>query len=279
MQQYSGNLKKMKTNNSNIVEYTLQLGDDNIVMNDYIGKYIRIQFDKIINCSACGVVTKKSFGGGFCYSCFTKAPEASECILKPDECKAHLGVSRDMEWSEKHCLTEHVVYLSVTSHVKVGVTRISQVPTRWIDQGASEAIIIAKTPNRHIAGVMEKFLMDFYSDKTSWKKMLSGESNDYDLIKEKEKIFDLLPKELQQYFISENNITKIKYPINTYSDKIINNSFDKNNFIEGILTGIKGQYLIFDNKNVLNIRRHTGYKVNLSFDNDKINVPVQGSLF
>lgn len=261
---YTGNLEKMKTTFNNTVSYHLPVGDNEISLNQYLGKNITLHFLHQINCTACGKKTNKSFGQGFCYSCFNNAPQASECILHPEKCQAHLGISRDMEWSLQHCLTPHIVYLANSSNLKVGITRKSQIPTRWIDQGATQAIILAETPNRHIAGTIEKFLMQFYADKTNWQAMLKGTSNQIDLEAEKIKVNKLLPLELQQYITEDKTITQIVFPIEQYPSKISSLSFDKTDRVEGILTGIKGQYLFINQTTVINIRKHRGYLVEVS---------------
>ncbi|TLX77122.1 DUF2797 domain-containing protein [Labilibacter sediminis] len=260
---YKGNIEKMKTKLSAEVEYCIPVGEEYVSLNDFIGKPIKLSFQNQINCVACGKKTNKSFSQGFCYNCFMEAPEASKCILHPDKCQAHLGISRDMEWSKNHCLTPHVVYLSVSSNLKVGITRQSQIPTRWIDQGATAAVIIAETPNRHIAGIIEKYLMQFFSDKTSWQKMLKGVNNDIDLNKEKEAAISYLPEELKQYCKLDHEITTIDFPISEYPAKILSQSFDKTNVLEGTLTGIKGQYLYINNSQVINVRKHRGYLVEI----------------
>jgi len=260
----TGNLEKMTTKIGEKVTYFLPVGDKEIELNQYIGKTISLLYNQQINCVSCGCITKNSFGQGFCYHCFTTAPESSECILHPDKCQAHLGITRDIEWSVNHCLTPHIVYLSVSSNLKVGITRKSQIPTRWIDQGATQAIVLAETPNRHIAGVIEKYLMQYYSDKTSWQTMLKGDNNSVNLYVEKDKVINLLPNEIKRYITEENNITQINYPVLNYPQKVQSLSFDKTNRIEGVLTGIKGQYLIFDNSSVLNIRKHRGYQITLN---------------
>jgi hypothetical protein len=185
--------------------------------------------------------------------------------MRPELSKAHLGIARDMEWAKKHDLINHVVYLALSNEVKVGVTRIHQVPTRWIDQGASSAIKLVTTPNRHIAGIIEVFLKKYYTDKTNWRTMLKNElAQGVDLVEEKQKVLKLLPRELQKYAEPNNDIIEIHYPSNIVPEKINNVSFDKTPVIEGQLSGIKGQYLIFNNGSVLNIRKHNGYylKVN-----------------
>ena len=255
-----GNILKMRTELATPVNYFLPVGQNEIAMNDLIGHEISMKFTGQINCISCGKQTKTSFGQGFCYNCMQTAPEASESVIRPELSKAHLGIARDMEWAERHDLINHHVYLAVSGDVKVGVTRYHQVPTRWIDQGASAAIKLATTPNRHIAGVIEVFLKKHFTDKTDWRAMLKNEiAFDFNLIDEKEKVYRLLPGELKKYFNPDNEITEIQYPVITFPKTIKSVGFDKTPKIEGILTGIKGQYLIFQDDSVLNIRKHNGY--------------------
>jgi hypothetical protein len=258
--QLEGNILKMRTELASPVKYTLPIGENLLEMNGLIGKEISLKFDGRINCISCGKQTKTSFGQGFCYNCLQTAPEASESVMRPELSKAHFGIARDMEWAEKHDLIEHIVYLAVSSEVKVGVTRIHQTPTRWIDQGANLAVKLAKTPNRHIAGIIEVFLKKHFTDKTNWRAMLKNEIiENIDLVTEKEKVIQLLPKELRKYAEADSSTIEINYPVQRFPDKIKSVGFDKTPVIEGVLTGIKGQYLLFDDDSVLNIRKHNGY--------------------
>ena len=260
---FSGILKKMRTELDETVQYFLQL-NEKLDMNHFLGKDIVLQWDGRIVCSCCGNQTKKSFGEGFCYSCFVKAPEASECIIRPELCRAHLGEGRDVEWELQHHNVPHVVYLAASDIVKVGVTRSTQIPTRWIDQGASAAIRLAETPNRFEAGILEVALKSFFSDKTNWQRMLKNEIDPtIDLIHQKWELHDQLPSDLTVYFSENDEVIEINYPVIEYPNKVVSLGFEKNADVSGILKGIKGQYLIFENGNVFNIRKHTGYSVNL----------------
>ncbi|MFA5329905.1 MAG: DUF2797 domain-containing protein [Prolixibacteraceae bacterium] len=264
----SGNIVKMRSEFAEPIHYFLPLGENELPMNDLIGSKIDMTFTGLINCISCGKRTKTSFGQGFCYNCLQTAPEASETIMRPELSKAHLGIARDMEWARQHDLIDHFVYLAVSGELKVGVTRNHQVPTRWIDQGASEAIILAKTPNRHIAGVIEVFLKNYFSDKTNWRSMLQNKIlQEYVLPDEKEKAYELLPAELQQYVHADNKIWKMNYPVSDFQDKIASVTFDKEPVISGILSGIKGQYLIFSDNRVLNVRKHSGYFLEINTEN------------
>ncbi len=262
---YSGHLLKMKTRYADPIEYTLGLGDDEVFMNDFIGKPVSITFNGQINCIVCGNRTKKAFGQGFCYPCFANAPQAAECIIRPELCRAHLGEGRDVEWERTHHLQTHYVYLAVASGIKVGVTRGDQIPTRWIDQGAWKGIKLAETPNRYLAGRIEVELKQHISDKTNWQKMLKNiQAVDIDPIAERERMKAELPEELQQYCLDDSEVIEINYPVIKFPEKVKSLNLDKTPEVGGTLTGIKGQYLMFDELNVINVRKFSGYFVELS---------------
>jgi len=262
-----GILEKMSRNlGQHEVEYSLMLGDTEIDMNSLIGKNIRFVYQNKINCTICGVEIKHAYAGrAICKHCYETAPEAEECLFYPEKCMAHLGVARDMKWSEKQCLIPHFVYLAVSSGLKVGVTRNHQVPVRWIDQGAVKAIKLAETPNRHIAGVIEVFLKDHLADKTNWKTMLKGGRVNVDLISEKKKASNLLPGELRTYITDDDSVTEITYPVLDFPQDPKTFVMDKKKEIRGILKGIKGQYLLFDSGYVFNVNRFSGYRVLMEF--------------
>ena len=263
---YNGTLLKMETKLVNPIEYELPIGDELVYMNPLIGKYIAFKWLKEIYCVACGRKTNKSFAQGFCYPCFLNAPETSECIFRPELCRAQDGIARDMEWAENHCLQDHIVYLAISSGIKVGVTRSGQIPARWIDQGAWQAIKLAKTPNRYTAGLIEVALKEHISDRTNWQRMLKNQLIEgIDLTIAKKEMIAHLPSDLQNYISEEDNITEINYPVNEYPEKVKSLSFDKLGEIAGRLWGVKGQYLIFDDGTVVNMRKHTGYMVELEF--------------
>jgi hypothetical protein len=259
-------ISKFHTTFTNPVEYTANWEKDSILFNELIGKEISIEFTGLMFCKVCNKSTKKFFGEGFCFQCFNNSPENSPCILKPELCEAHLGKGRDTAWEEKHHNQPHVVYLAATDAVKVGVTRSSQIPTRWIDQGASSVIIFAETPNRYEAGKLEVELKAFYTDKTNYRKMLQNEIDEnIDLVEEKWQTVEQLPSDLQT-FISENDvISELTYPVITFPKSVQVLNLDKTPLIKGRLNGIKGQYLLFENDIALNIRRHTGYDIQLIY--------------
>ncbi len=260
------NLHKMETVHSDPVNYYLTAQESRIHINELIGHEIQLSFKNRINCVKCGAVTKTSFAQGYCYPCFISSPETEDCVLRPELCMAHLGKARNLEYAEGHCLIDHYVYMALSGGLKVGVTRHTQKPVRWIDQGAERAIIVAKTPNRFLAGSIEVALKKHFQDKTNWRKMLSANSFDsISLIEEKHRALDLLHPDFQKFGSSDDSVTEISYPVTNYPEKVKSVGFDKQSVISGILSGIKGQYLIFASGEVINIRKHGGYLVELNY--------------
>jgi hypothetical protein len=261
----TGGLLKMKADLKAPIHYHLPIGSELIDVNSLINKRIRLTYENDIFCINCGAKTYKSFNQGMCYPCFQSSPLASECIIHPERCQAHLGIGRDMEWETKYHLTPQIVYLALTANAKVGITRKPQIPTRWIDQGAVQTVVLAEAPNRYLAGMIEVSLKAFIADKTHWQKMLKNQINpDVNLLELKKEMTQNLSPELRKYVV-DSELQDLSYPVLEYPEKVKSLSFDKLPVVEGVLTGIKGQYLMFDYLNVLNIRKHQGYVVSLEY--------------
>ena len=261
---YSGVLQKMMTELASPVQYYLQLGNDFINLNQLLGKTLEITFVKYecLNCH----LDKPIYRQGFCKSCFYDIPQAADWIMRPELSTAHLGKEdRDLDYEKKVQLQPHIVYLANSSNVKVGVTRKAQVPTRWIDQGAHEAIEIVEVPNRYLAGITEIALKEHISDKTNWRKMLTNDIIDVDLLAEKEKLAKFIPDEAKPYYL-ENHIkeTTIEFPVLQYPTKVKSLSLRKTPNYSGVLKGIKGQYVIFEDNTVFNIRGSEGHYIQLN---------------
>jgi len=262
-------LEKLSTKQEEHVQYFINSKDGPVCLNNYIGETIKIDYLGKIVCTSCSKITKKSFGQGFCYTCFNEAPEASPCIMNPELCEAHLGLGRDVEYEERNHNQPHFVYFAATDKVKIGITRNTQIPTRWIDQGAQSAIILAETPNRYTAGIIEVVLKEAYDDKTNWQNMLKDiRDGSIDLVEEKWIAQELLPTDLAVYFTEDESILSFNYPVTEYPSTLTSMNLDTTPSIQGTLTGIRGQYLYIDGNRVINIRRHTGYEVNIQLGND-----------
>ena len=260
---YQGTLSKMQTEFGNPIQYYLVFENSFLNINQLLGKDIEIEFQGY-QCLNCGK-EKKIFRQGFCYDCFMSSPAVGDWIMKPELSTAHLDIEdRDLAYEKRVQLQPHVVYLALSSEVKVGVTRKTQVPTRWIDQGAVQAIPIVEVPNRYLAGITEVALKNHFADKTNWQKMLKNEVPNMDLISERNKVLDWLPSEVKDYFQKEEKIIQLDFPVLQYPKKVTSLNLDKNPNFSGKLAGIKGQYLIFEDGTVFNVRTYEGYVVKMS---------------
>ena len=261
---YEGVLTKMQTEFSNPIQYYLVFENSFLSLNQLLGKSLEINFIGY-QCLNCGK-KKKIFRQGFCYDCFMSSASAGEWIMKPELSTAHLDIEdRDLVYEKKVQLQPHIVYLALSSDVKVGVTRQTQVPTRWIDQGAVQAIPIVEVPNRYLAGITEVALKSHYTDKTNWQKMLKNDYSQVDLLKEKASLKYLIPKEVQQFYHPQKeNLYQLNYPVLQYPSKVNSLNLDKSPNFSGKLTGIKGQYLMFEDGTVFNVRTFEGYVVKIT---------------
>ena len=260
---YEGVLIKMQTEMNSPIQYYLVFENDFLNVNQLLNKTLNISFLRY-KCLNCGL-EKKIYRQGFCYDCFYEIPQAADWIIRPELSTAHLDKEdRDLEFEKKVQLQPHIVYLANSSNVKVGVTRKTQVPTRWIDQGAHEAIEIVEVPNRYLAGITEVALKEHVSDKTNWRKMLKNEIEDVDLIEWRNKLKTYIPKEALTYFLENNTETQIKFPVLQYPAKPKSLNLEKTPSYKGVLKGIKGQYLLFEDDTVFNIRSNEGRVVNIS---------------
>lgn len=269
----SGHLRKMRVQLEEPVRYTLLLDEHEQPLNDLIGSKISLHFSGNIHCQACGRKTKKSYSQGFCYPCAQKLAQCDLCIMRPETCHHHKGTCREPQWGLDHCFQPHVVYLSNTSGLKVGITRREQIPTRWIDQGATQALPMLMVSSRYHSGLLEVLFKEHVADRTDWRKMLKGNNNSVDMLAERERLLAECAEGIvrvgeqfgdDSYRLMSDDVVNIHYPVNRYPEKVKSLNFDKTPEINGTLMGIKGQYLIFES-GVLNIRKFGGYETTFSY--------------
>lgn len=255
------------------VEYTLRLGEKDIDMNSLLERKVKLEYSGEIHCVNCGRKTNKSFNQGYCFPCLQKLAQCDSCIIHPEKCHFDQGTCREPGWGERHCMQDHIVYLANSSGLKVGITRATQVPTRWIDQGATQALAIARVRTRLQSGELEVIFKQHVADKTNWREMLKGTAQELDMKAKSVGLIeecrsDIAALEERFGFFAISMLTgidpvEIVYPVVRYLEKINSFNFDKDPVVEGTLQGIKGQYLIFDN-GVINMRRFSGYDVEVS---------------
>ena len=266
----AGSVRKMRVQLDQPVSYVWQAGSEEASVNSWLGKRLSIEFEGLINCVHCDRVTKKSFNQGYCYPCFQRLAQCDSCIVKPEKCHFSAGTCREPEWGESHCNIDHVVYLANTSGVKVGITRGTQVPTRWIDQGATQARPIARVSTRYQSGLLEVLLAQHVADKTAWQTMLKGNGADVDLEVHQQELAKLCADGIAGLqdshgvqaiqWLDASNTVAIDYPVLEWPVKVSSHNLDKTPRIEGTLLGIKGQYLMLDT-GVINIRKYGGYNL------------------
>lgn len=273
---YHGILKKMRTRDEQPVRYELPVGEFLVPLNDYLGQPVAFKYTGRIFCLNCGAKTSKSFNQGFCFKCFRSSAQADMCIMKPETCHFHLGTCREPEWAQTHCFMPHVVYLANSSGLKVGITRATQMPTRWLDQGARQALPIIVVNNRRQAGLVEVIFANHISDKTAWQRLLKEEAPELDLMMLRDELLQLVGDELKALqaqfpgeiqLLPEESLREFRYPVQEYPTKVKAFNLDNDPAVSGKLMGIKGQYLILDT-GVINIRKYGGYEIEFGEKND-----------
>ena len=284
---YTGHLRKMQVryeNSSKPVEYFLNLTDENgqvseenknISINSLLGKSLTLTYKQEIHCVACGRKTKKSFNQGHCYPCLTRLASCDQCIMSPEKCHYDQGTCREPQWGQDNCMSDHYVYLANSTGLKVGITRANQIPIRWIDQGAIQALPIYRVSQRRYSGLIEVIYKTLVSDRTQWQRMLKGQVEVMDLMTQQQQLAELLSdamNELKEQLpegsieaLTAASMTEFMYPVTEYPTKIKSFNFDKQAIVEGCLMGIKGQYLIFDS-GVINVRKFSGYHIDLKIN-------------
>jgi len=274
---YSGALRKMHTraNDDNQVEYQLPVGEALVDVNAAIGQHVSVSFEGDIHCVHCSRKTKKSFNQGYCYPCLISLAQCDSCIIKPENCHYHEGTCREPSWGEAFCFSDHFVYIANTGSLKVGITRhvTDQVSSRWMDQGATQATVMLRVPDRLTSGLVETLCKKHIGDKTNWRTMLKSKPDDADLIEVRDALLTSINDELealkaekglQSVSVVDGPVHSIHYPVVTYPEKIKSINLDKTPDFEGVLTGVKGQYWMLDGDRVINMRKYAGYQVTVA---------------
>ena len=273
-----GNLRKMSASVDDKVRYSVTLSDQTLELSNFIGGRVSLNFTGNIFCCHCQSPTKKSYSQGYCFNCFQTLAQTDSCIMSPEKCHYVQGTCRDNQWAESHCLVDHFVYLSNTSGLKIGITRGSQIPTRWIDQGAVQAVTAYRVSERRLAGLIESQAKAFMADRTNWRAMLKNETYDIDLVEARNDLHQKLSSYVEdlRFAFGINAITETsdslwtaEYPVIEYPSKVVSLNAEKTPLVEGRLMGIKGQYLILDT-GVINLRKYTGYEVELVATKDAV---------
>lgn len=274
----AGALDKMAisaTNDGNAM-YQLVLGEENLALNNQLEKTIQLEFQGQIHCRHCQRLTNKSFSQGFCYPCFKRLAQCDTCMMSPEKCHFHLGTCREPDWAERICFSDHIVYLANSSGLKVGITRATQMPTRWLDQGATQALPIARVASRRLSGLLEDLFRGQMSDRTNWRAMLRGDAAAVDLESERDNLFTTFAAQIDALkaehgessieLLRTDAVNEFSYPVIEYPTKIVSHNLEKTPIVSGTLLGLKGQYIILDT-GVMNLRKYTSYQISFALSN------------
>ena len=274
MSSFTGHLDKMPTTMADPVQYRLPLDQLEIPLNEYLGQEICLRFTGRIHCTSCGRSIRKTYSQGHCFPCTQTLASCDLCILKPETCHYHKGTCREPAWGERNCMTDHIVYLANSSGLKVGITKIRNVPTRWIDQGAHQALPIMRVDSRYKSGLMEVMFKAYVADRTNWRKMLMNDREEIDLEAQRETLLERCAQSIDDFraehsdeavqVLADEKVVDIEFPVREYPTKVRSFNFQKTPEVTGRLEGIKGQYLLLST-GVINIRKFTAYEVEVSF--------------
>lgn len=259
------------------VEYQFILDREKIDFPFQLGQELEIETTHNIYCVSCGSKTPKSYSQGHCFKCFKTKASCDMCIMKPETCHYDLGTCREDSFAREVCFQPHIVYLANSSGLKVGITRLGQMPTRWLDQGATQALPIMQVGSRRLSGQLEIMFGSLVADKTDWRKLLKGEAEPLDLTQIRDQLVERFAPDIRSIrdqfsqklefnetvdYLAEEQTRQFMYPVAQYPEKIKSHNLDKSSTIRGVLQGIKGQYLILDT-GVINIRKYTGYEIKI----------------
>ncbi len=260
--------------------WTKDAKGNRIDFNDFVGKKLTLRDTGKRVCWVCGQNADQLYQKGTCEKCFRTSPRCDICMVKPELCHFEQGTCRDKEFAAQWCFNNQVVYFSLTSNAKVGYLSLENKPQRWIDQGATAAIEVAVAHSRFEAGQIEVYLANFIKDKTNWREMLQGESpKDIDLLELKKHWAPKVESRWPGRASSNDKIWQLRYPVTAYPPKVISTTFNNSAEISGVLRGVRGQYLIFQDK-VFSIRKHEGYVLEITVEEPTFHERAeQGSLF
>lgn len=235
-------------------------------VNALLGRVLDIEYLEHIACCHCGRRTRKSFAQGYCYPCFRSLARCDLCVVSPDRCHYAAGTCREPEWGESFCMQPHLVYLANSTGPKVGITRRGAERGRWLDQGATQGLVIMEAPTRHLAGLAEVAVGRYLTDRTDWRALVRGDAEPVDLPLLRDRLRRLDADDPlvddQVRWAPDYAPLALSYPILRYPSRIRRFRLERDRRVRATLVGVKGQFLLFD-QGVLNVRQHTGFHVRL----------------
>jgi len=129
-----------------------------------VGESLRVTLHEEHVCANCGEKLSES-KYSVCYDC-KQRPPFTQCIKTPGTDCTNADCPFP-DYKRDACDHTYVVYLVTKGDVKVGISRSDRRLQRWAEQGASHAIVVAETPNRKSAGLIEEALSDRFETQSS----------------------------------------------------------------------------------------------------------------
>ena len=280
-----GHLGKVLVEANDPIDYYVKLDEECLYLNSHIGANVTLIWTGTISCINCGNKTRKGYNQGHCYPCFKKLASCDLCVMSPERCHYDSGTCRNPSWGESFYMWPHLVYLANSSAIKVGITKEEHLPTRWIDQGAVQALPIIAVQTRQQSGFIEVAFKNHIGDKTQWQRMLKADPL-VDMHKIRDDLLDTVEPQLnalrqrfgiQAVKLLTDDTGVFRYPVLQHPTNVNSVTFDKPPNISGVLLGMKGQYLIFDS-GLVNLRKFTGYEIEFSASSEKVECGRQLSL-
>jgi len=126
-----------------------------------VGDEIRVDIQPGFRCQHCGDQADNSP----CQECQSKPP-FQQCVFTPGTSCTYQDCPFP-SFKRRSCAHNFVVYLVAKDSVKAGITQADRAVSRWAEQGATHGMIIARTPNRRVAGIVEDALETVVSTEST----------------------------------------------------------------------------------------------------------------
>lgn len=243
--------------------YWLRAGNEELALGAAFGCGVEISYLHTITCTHCGDATRRSYGGGYCYRCFAELARCDLCVVSPDRCHFAVGTCREPDWGQRFCMRGHVVYLANSSGPKVGLTAAGNELGRWLDQGATQGLVILTTATRADAGHAEVALAQRLADRTDWRALVSRDAPPADLPALRDQLRSAAPALPSSASWCTAAVHELCFPVRRYPRRPTLLRLLERPVVRGNLLGAKGQYLLFDH-GVFNVRHHTAYHVRVT---------------
>ena len=234
-----------------------------------VGKDIRVDIQSGFRCQHCGDRADTSP----CQECQSKPP-FQQCVFTPGTSCTYQDCPFPA-FKRRSCAHNFIVYLVAKDGVKAGITQADRAVSRWAEQGATHGMIVARTPNRRVAGTVEDALEAVVSTESTkeWYEPLDEPKKA--LIEAADSCRDVLTRSLKPFSALSANETTIEdrivsLPVHFTGDDATVSSLPELTVDEGLqseVLGVRGQILATENA-VVNFDHLKGKQITLKASAD-----------